>query len=184
MKKWLAILMIILAGVSFSKGKIKEDRYNVNQYYAYYIENSNGITRYINFNSRKYLKEHPDDEAFLGYWFNYIGLTGLTTSCIENASTILTNDDPKAQPVQFTAFIIGKNDKLYNLKSIINSENFPYPDLKTKAIAIVGYNIKVTKNGEITEYDMDDTSYYQEIGKYTGRILGQEVVEFAGQIFY
>jgi hypothetical protein len=206
MKKWLAILMIILAGVSFSKGKIKEDRYNVNQYYAYYIENSNGITRYINFNSRKYLKEHPDDEAFLGYWFNYIGLTGLTTSCIENASTILTNDDPKAQPVQFTAFIIGKNDKLYycgvladkrdlkgnetiamykaNLKAIINSENFPYPDLKTKAIAIVGYNIKVTKNGEITEYDMDDTTYYQEIGKYTGRILGQEVIEFAGQIFY
>ena len=38
MKKWLGILMLVLASISFGKGnKIKEDRYNVNQYYAYYI---------------------------------------------------------------------------------------------------------------------------------------------------
>ena len=51
MKKWLGILMLVLASISFGKGnKIKEDRYNVNQYYAYYIDNSNGVTKYINFN--------------------------------------------------------------------------------------------------------------------------------------
>lgn len=207
MKKWLGILMLVLASISFGKGnKIKEDRYNVNQYYAYYIDNSNGVTKYINFNSRKYLKEHPDDEAFLGYWFNHVGLTSLTTSCIENARITLIKEDPEARPVEFTTFIIGKNGKLYycgiladkrelegketigmykaNLKAIINNENFPYPNLKTKAIAIVGYDIKVTKNGEITEYDMNDITYYQEIGKYSGMIVGQDVIEFASQMLY
>ena len=207
MKKWLTILMLVLASMSFGKGnKIKEDRYNVNQYYAYYIENSNGITKYINFNSRKYLKEHPDDEQFLGYWFNHVGLTSLTDACIGNARTTLINEEPGARPVEFTAFIIGKNGKLYycgiladkrelqgnetigmykaNLKAIINNENFPYPNLKTKAITIVGYNIKVTKNGEITEYDMDDITHYQNIGSYNGRIVGQKVIEFASQIYF